>query len=82
MKGKNLSNAFWIEAVSTDVYLNNKSPTSFLDHKTHFDALYDSKPTVNNLRIFGCKNFSHIPKENKKKLYAKDIKCIFIRYYS
>jgi hypothetical protein len=42
--------------------------------------LYNSKPRVNNLRIFGCKAFAHIPKENIKKLDAKSIKCIFIGY--
>jgi hypothetical protein len=82
MKGKNISNDFWAEAVSTIVYLKNISPTRRLDHKTPFKSLYDSKPTVNNLRIFGCKYFAHIPKENRKKLDPKAIKCIFIGYCS
>jgi hypothetical protein len=81
MKSKNLSNAFWVEAISSIVYLKNRIPTRCLDHKTPFEALYDSKPAVNNLRIFGCKYFSHIPKENMKKLDAKAIKCIFIGYF-
>ena len=82
MKGKNLSNDFWVEAISTIVYLKNRSPTRCLDHKTPFKALYDSKPTVNKLMIFGCKYFAHIPKENKKKLDFGAIKCIFIGYCS
>ena len=80
IKGKNLSNSFWVEAINTVVYLKNRSPTRCLDHKTPFEALYDFKPTVNNLRIFGCKDFAHIPKENMKKLDAKAITCIFIGY--
>jgi hypothetical protein len=44
--------------------------------------LYGSKPVVHNLKVFGCKAFAHIPKENKKKLDAKAIKCIFIGYCS
>jgi hypothetical protein len=48
MKGKNLSNDFWVEAISTVVYLKNRIPTRCLDHKTPFEALYDSKPAVNN----------------------------------
>jgi hypothetical protein len=40
--------------------------------------LYGSKPTIHNLKVFGCKAFAHIPKENRKKLDAKAIKCIFI----
>jgi hypothetical protein len=30
--------------------------------------------------VFGCKDFAHIPKENRKKLDFKSIKCIFIGY--
>jgi len=82
MKGKNISNDFWVEAISTVVYLKNRIPTGCLDHKTHFEALYDSKPTVNNLRIFGCKYSAHISKENMKKLNDKVIKCIFIGHFS
>jgi hypothetical protein len=78
MKGKNLSNDSWVEAISTVIYLKNKSPTRCLDHKNPYEALYHSEPAVNNLRIFGCKDFAHFPKENKNKLDAKAIKCIFI----
>jgi hypothetical protein len=82
MKGKNLSNAFWAEAINTAVYLKNRSPTRCLDNVTPFEALYGSKPVVNNLKVFGCKDFAHYPKENRRKLDAKSIKCIFIGYCS
>lgn len=36
LKGKNLSNVFWVEVVSTFVDLKNGNPTKVLDHKTHF----------------------------------------------
>ena len=82
MKGKNLSNAFWAEAITTAVYLKNRSSTRCLDNITPFEALYGSKPAIHNLKIFGCKAFAHIPKENRKKLDAKAIKCIFIGHCS
>ena len=82
MKGKNLSNAFFAEAINTAIYLNNRSPTRFLDNVTPFEALNGSKPAVHNLKVFGCKAFAHIPKENRRKLYAKAIKSIFIGYCS
>jgi transposase InsO family protein len=82
MKGKNLSNEFWAEAINTALYLKNRSPTRCPDNVTPFKALYGSKPTVNNLKAFGCKDFAHIPKENRWKLDAKAIKCIFIGYCS
>jgi hypothetical protein len=82
MKGKNLSNAFWAEAINTTVYLKNRIPTRCLDNVTLFEALNGSKPAVHNLKVFGCKSFAHITKENRRKLDAKAIKCIFIGYCS
>jgi hypothetical protein len=80
MKSKKLSNAFWDEAINTAVYLKNISPKRCLDNVTPFKALYGSKPAVHNLKVFGCKSFAHILKENRNKLDAKAIKCIFIAY--
>ena len=81
MKGKNLTNGFWDEAISTIVYLKNRIPTKSLSHKTPFEALYGYKPEVGHLRVFGSKVFSHIPKHDRRKLDANSIKCIFIGYY-
>jgi hypothetical protein len=53
----------WDEVVSTTVYLQNRSPTKFLEHKTPYEAFNGYKPIVNHLRVFGSKAFSHIPKE-------------------
>jgi hypothetical protein len=78
MKGNNLSNGFWAKTINNAVYLKNRSPTRCLDNVTPFKSLYGSKPAVHNLKVFGCKDFSHISKENRKKLDAKAIKCIFI----
>lgn len=80
LKGKNLSNGFWAEAMSTAVYLKNRSPTRSLEFKTPFEALYGYKPTIKHLRVFGCKAFAHIPKEDRKKLDSKSIRCTFIGY--
>jgi hypothetical protein len=82
MKGKNPSNAFWVEAINSAVYLKNRSPTRYIDNVTPFEAFNGSKPTVHNLKVFGCKAFAHIPKENRRKLDAKSTKCIFIGYCS
>ena len=82
LKGKNISNGFWAEAVNIVVYLKNRSPTRSLEFKTPFEALYGYKPAVKHLRIFGCKAFSHIPKEDRKKLDSKAIIRTFIGYCS
>ena len=35
---------------------------------------------VSNLRVFGCKAFAHVPKDERRKFDAKSIKYIFIGY--
>jgi len=77
-KGKNLSNGFLPKAISIAVHLKNKSPTRCLDVKNPFEAFYDFKPAVHLLSVFGSRSFAHIPKEDRKKLEAKSIKCIFV----
>ena len=78
MKGKNITNGFWDEAISTVVYLKNRKPTKSLSHNTPFEDLYGYKPEVGHLRVFGSKESAHIPKYDRRKLDAKSIKCIFI----
>ena len=36
---------------------------------------------MNHLRALGCKPFAHVPKDERRKLDAKSIKCTFIGYY-
>jgi hypothetical protein len=81
-KGKNLPNSLWDEAISIVVHLQNISSMKFLEHKNPYEPFNGYKPTINHLRDFGSKEFSHIPKENRRKLDAKLVKCIFIDYYA
>jgi len=80
LKGKNLSNGFWAEAINIAAYLKNRSPTTSLDLTTPFEALFGYKPVVKHLRVFGNKSFAHMPKEDRKKIESKAIKCIVVRY--
>lgn len=64
------------------MYLKNRSPTKILDYKNPFEALFCFKPVVSHLRVFGCKAFSHVLKESRKKLDSKAIECTFIGYCS
>jgi hypothetical protein len=38
------------------------------------------KPSIANLKMFGCKTYSHIPKERRRKLEPKSLECVFIGY--
>ena len=46
------------------------------------ESPYGYKPDVCHLRVFGSTSFAHIPKDERRKLDAKSIKCVFIGYCS
>ena len=73
----NMPNEFWAEAVNTAVYLQNRSPTTALDGITPYESLFNKKPDVTNLRVFGCVD-SYVNKQTK--LNAKSKKVIFVGY--
>ena len=70
---------FWAEAVSTAVYLKNRTPSSALKI-TPYEAWHGSKPKVDHLRVFGCDAFAHIPKDERSKFNSKTRKCIMVGY--
>ena len=75
----NLPLSLWGEAVSTVVYLRNRSPTSSLD-VTPYEKLFQAKPHVGHLRVFGCCVYVKIPDEKRQKLDAKAQKGVFVGY--
>jgi hypothetical protein len=74
-------NSFLAEALSTAVYLRNRSPTVTVKNKTPYEAWFEEKPNVEHLHIFGCKAFAHIPKDECKKVDLKS-RIIFLGYGS
>ena len=80
LQGKQISNGFSAEAVNTVVYLKNISPIKKLEFQTPFEFFNGYKPQVKHLRIFGCKAFAHIPKDDRRKLDAKSLECVFVGY--
>ena len=75
-----LPKRFWAEALATAMYLRNRSPTTAVKEKTPFEVLTGKKPNVENLRIFGCNAYAHVPKDERKKLDSKTKKSIFLGY--
>ena len=75
-----LPHKFWAEALSTAVYLRNRSPTKAVEAMTPFEAWVGEKPNVGHLRTFGCVAYAHVAKDERKKLDSKARKCIFLGY--
>lgn len=77
---KDLPKEFWAEAANTSVFLLNRLPTRVLEMKTPFEAWFDVKPILRNLKVFGCLCFSHIPQVKRDKLGEKAEPRIFVGY--
>jgi hypothetical protein len=52
---------------------------SFID-MTPNEVWYGKNPLVEHLKVFGCDAFVHVPKERRRNMDKKAVKCIFIRY--
>ena len=77
-----LPQCFWAEAISTATYLRNRSPTSAVDGMTPHQAWYGRKPGVEHLRVFGGAAYTHVPKDERRKLDSKTRRCTMLGYGS
>lgn len=75
-----LEKKFWAEAVSTAVYLKNRSISTGLNNKTPFEMWTGKKPDIRHLRIFGSTVMVHVPKEKRTKWDMKSECCILMGY--
>lgn len=64
----------------TTVYIQNRSPHKILNDMTSKEAFIGKRPNVDNIWIFGCPIYIHIPKDKRKKLDPIGIKGIFVGY--
>jgi hypothetical protein len=80
LNDQGLSMFLWGEATMTTIYVQNKIPHRILKDMTPEEAFLGKKPNVENLRIFGCPVYSHIPKDKRNKLEPSGKKGIFMGY--
>jgi hypothetical protein len=80
LNDQGLSMFLWGEAAMTTIYVQNISPHRILKDMTLEEAFSGKKPNVENLRIFGCHVYSHIPKDKRNKLEPSGKKGIFVGY--
>ena len=76
-----LPKKFWGEAISTAVYLKNRTPVKALN-KTPFEVWHGKKSKVSHLRVFGSDAYAHVPRDERAKFDTKTRKCIMVGYGS
>jgi len=77
----NMPQPFWALALQAAVYLRNRSPTRSVTGLTPFEAFTGRRPSLSNLRVWGCLAYVHIPKQKRTgKLGPRSTPCIFVGY--
>jgi hypothetical protein len=71
---------FWVEALSTAVYLINRLPSPTLHLDSPYSRLFGVLPDYNSLHVFGCICFVHLPPIERQKLVAQSVQCAFLGY--
>ncbi|KAL0423307.1 UNVERIFIED_CONTAM: Retrovirus-related Pol polyprotein from transposon RE1 [Sesamum radiatum] len=75
-----LPKKFWGESILTATYLINRLPSPFLNWKSPYEILYNKKPPVDHLKIFGCLCFAANVSPHKSKFDERSIACVFLGY--
>jgi hypothetical protein len=71
---------WWVDAVSTSVYLINRSTTSAHSSMTAYELAFKDKPRLDHLRVFGLVGYAHVDKATRIKFEPKCFKCMFLGY--
>jgi hypothetical protein len=80
LKAKGMPAKFWGEAVTTAVYLLNRSPTRSVEEKTPYEVWHGEKPSVQHIRVFGCVAHVKTARPMLKKLDDRSTPMVFIGY--
>ena len=70
----------WVEACSTAIYVQNRSPHRALGCKTPKEMFTRKMHKIGHFRIFGCLTYSHVPSKKRTKLEATGERGIFVGY--
>jgi len=80
LRGRNISNEYWIKAVACVVYVVSGSPKKSLMNRVLEESWSGMSCSKSHLRVFGCVAYAHVLKDLRDKLDEKSEKCIFTSY--
>jgi len=79
-----LAKAFWGECLGALVHVWNRCSTDAVKKNPSlavlFSGLFQQKPDVSHLRVWGCTAYVHIQKDKRAGLNSHMEKCVFIGY--
>lgn len=76
-----LGKEFWAIAVDTAVYLINRLPSSAIGGATPYQRLFGKQARVDHIRVFGCRAYVLVYKNERKKLHEKAWPGILVGFH-
>ena len=80
LRDSDLPPRFWAEAMTTFMYLRNRTPTKANDGATPYERFYGAKPDVSHIRTFGCMVRVTLPRETLGKLEDRGVMGYLLGY--
>nr|CCA24977.1 integrase putative [Albugo laibachii Nc14] len=80
LKDISFNKSYWCKAMMTAVDIRNVLPNSSDLNSCPFEMLFQIKPHMNHMRVFGSQCYAHVAKKTRKKLADTGIKCFFLEY--
>jgi hypothetical protein len=75
-----LPGRYWAEGLHTATYLLNCLPTTAIQTVCPHLALFDSTPSYEHLRVFGCTCYPNTTVTAPHKLSPHSTRCVFLDY--
>ncbi|CAO2832398.1 unnamed protein product [Amaranthus hypochondriacus] len=76
----NLPLSFWGDCVLAASYIITRTPSPLLEDKSPYEVLFNTSPSYDTLRVFGCLCYAHNIKSKRDKFIVRSRKCIFVGY--
>ncbi|GAA0155869.1 hypothetical protein LIER_13497 [Lithospermum erythrorhizon] len=76
----NLPTTFWMEALFVTIQIINLSPTTILEGVVLEKVWSRNKVSYKHLRVYGCRIFVHVPKNERSKLDNISRQCVYLSY--
>jgi hypothetical protein len=71
---------YWVEALSTAVFLINRWPSSSINNDIPYYLLHHKMPDYSILRVFGCPCYPNLSATTRHKLAPRSSACVFLGY--
>ncbi|CAM8932740.1 unnamed protein product [Rhodiola kirilowii] len=75
-----LPKIFWGDSILTATYIINRLPTQLLKGKSPWEMLFNSVPSIDHMRIFGCLCYITTQAHQRDKFDHRALQCIFLGY--